>query len=114
MRTSGIHTRAALAGFSLAVVLAATGCQSDFNGQTLPSAWWQTDDVQYFPPGTEFRLSREAAAMNAAKENAALGAAPLGGPAPAPAPVPMQVPAPLGVPMGAPAEPVPPPGGLMP
>ena len=43
-----------------------TGCQSDFNGQTLPSAYYMWDDVQYFPPGPEFKLAREAAAMREA------------------------------------------------
>jgi hypothetical protein len=30
------------------------------------------DDVQYFPPGPEFKLSREAAALQAAQADAAL------------------------------------------
>lgn len=42
-----------------------TGCQVDVGGQTLPSPYYLTDDVQYFPPGPEFKLSREAAAMKA-------------------------------------------------
>jgi hypothetical protein len=102
-----------VAGLGLAAVLSAAGCQSDFNGQVLPSAWWQTDDVQYFPPGSEFRLSREAAAMQAAKRNAALGpagaAAAAQGAAGAP-PQPLQVPTPLGVPMGTPPQAMPPAG----
>lgn len=71
-----------------------TGCQVDVSGQTLPSPYWLTDDVQYFAPGTEFKLSREAAAMQAeaaAQEN--------GGAAPAPAP---------GVGMGGAPAPMPP------
>jgi hypothetical protein len=28
-----------------------------------PSGWYSNDDVQYFPPGSEFKLYREAAAM---------------------------------------------------
>lgn len=81
-----------------ALVASCTGCQLDVGGQTLPSPWWYTDDVQYFPPGPEFKLSREAAAMQAAKSDAALtgqaappapaGVVPLGagagGPPPAP------------------------------
>jgi hypothetical protein len=31
-----------------------------------------TDDVQYFPPGPEFKLQREAAAQKAYKEEQAL------------------------------------------
>jgi hypothetical protein len=78
------------------------GCQSDFNGQTLPSAWWQGDDVQYFPPGHEFKLYREAAAMKAAEASPeGLQATPMGG-GPGMAPSPMMPPSPLGMPMGAP------------
>ena len=33
-----------------------TGCQSTVGGQTLPSAYYLTDDVQYFPAGPEFLL----------------------------------------------------------
>jgi hypothetical protein len=43
----------------------AAGCQVDIAGQTLPSPWYQKDDIQYFPPGAEFKLSREAAAQKA-------------------------------------------------
>ena len=32
-------------------------------GQTLPSPYYMQDDVQYFAPGPEFKLQREAAAM---------------------------------------------------
>jgi hypothetical protein len=34
-------------------------------GQTLPSPYYLKDDVQYFPPGSEFKLAREAAAQKA-------------------------------------------------
>ena len=54
-----------LALVSLAV--AATGCQIVENGQTLPSPYYLYDDVQYFPPGPEFKLSNEAAAQKAYK-----------------------------------------------
>ncbi|MEM1303361.1 MAG: hypothetical protein AAGG46_00605 [Planctomycetota bacterium] len=47
---------------------ALTGCQIDVAGQTLPSPHYLTDDVQYFAPGPEFKLSREAAAMKEASE----------------------------------------------
>ena len=46
-----------------ATVLGATGCQVSVGGQTLPSPYYDRDDVQFFPAGTEFKLSREAAAM---------------------------------------------------
>ena len=48
---------AALAGLGL------TGCQIESGGQTLPSPYYMKDDVQYAPPGPEFKLSKEAAAM---------------------------------------------------
>lgn len=50
-------------GLLLLGALASMGCQSNYSGQTLPSPYWLQDDVQYFPPGPEFKLSREAAAM---------------------------------------------------
>jgi hypothetical protein len=49
-----------------------TGCQVDVGGQTLPSAYYMTDDVQYFQPGPEFKHAREAAALKAAREEEAL------------------------------------------
>lgn len=42
-----------------------TGCQVDISGQTLPSPYFLSDDLQYFPPGSEFVLQREADAMKA-------------------------------------------------
>ena len=42
---------------------ASTGCQMDIAGQTLPSPYYLTDDVQYYAPGPEFKLAREAAAL---------------------------------------------------
>ena len=43
-----------------------TGCQVSVGGQTLPSAYYLKDDVQYFPAGPEFKLTREAAAIREA------------------------------------------------
>jgi len=51
-----------IAGLSL------TGCQVDVGGQTLPSAYYLQDDIQYFPAGPEFKLSKEAAAQKAYKK----------------------------------------------
>lgn len=48
---------------SLLAALCATGCQVEVGGQTLPSPYWLSDDVQYFPPGAEFKLANEAAAL---------------------------------------------------
>ena len=60
--------RLALAGCGLLVALGLTGCQVDVGGQTLPSPYYMQDDVQYFPPGPEFKLAQEAAAMKTARQ----------------------------------------------
>jgi len=39
------------------------GCQVEMAGQTLPSPYYLSDDVQYYAPGPEFKLAREAAAI---------------------------------------------------
>ncbi len=57
-------TKAIVLGVGIAA-LSATGCQVQVGGQTLPSPYYLDDDVQYFAPGPEFKLSREAAAMKA-------------------------------------------------
>ncbi|MHB1038322.1 MAG: hypothetical protein ACYC35_13695 [Pirellulales bacterium] len=57
-----------LCGLGLLAALCATGCQVDVGGQTLPSPYYLTDDIQYFPPGAEFKLAKEAAAMKASAQ----------------------------------------------
>ena len=52
-----------LCGLMLVLTLASTGCQVDVAGQTLPSPYYHADDIQYFPPGPEFMLANEAAAL---------------------------------------------------
>jgi len=64
--------RVVLAVLGLLVAVGLTGCQVDVGGQTLPSPYYLSDDVQYFPPGPEFKLAREAAAMKQAAEEQAL------------------------------------------
>jgi hypothetical protein len=59
-------------GLGLLVAVCLTGCQMDIGGQTLPSAYYLSDDVQYFPPGPEFKLAREAAALKQATQEQAL------------------------------------------
>ncbi len=75
MRTSNEQRRSwrhALYGMGVCAVLGVTtGCQVDIGGQTLPSPYYQKDDIQYFPPGPEFKLSREAAAQKAFSESEA-------------------------------------------
>jgi len=56
------HTRLGC-GLLLLACLSSTGCQMDIAGQTLPSPYYMSDDVQYYAPGPEFKLAREAAAM---------------------------------------------------
>ncbi|MGW8256585.1 MAG: hypothetical protein ACWGMZ_03770 [Thermoguttaceae bacterium] len=63
--------RALLLGMGALFALAVTGCQVDVGGQSLPSPYYLTDDVQYFAPGPEFLLSREAAAMKTYNQEAA-------------------------------------------
>lgn len=64
---------AIVCGIGLAVV-SSTGCQVHVGGQTLPSSNYLKDDVQYFAPDPEFKLSREAAALKAYQaDQAALG-----------------------------------------
>ena len=62
-----VSARSALLCASVALVLSSTGCQTYELGQVLPSPGFLRDDIQYFPPGPEFKLSREAAAMKAYK-----------------------------------------------
>ena len=54
-------------GLSVAILCPAAmllaGCQVEMGGMTLPSPFYLTDDVQYYAPGPEFKLAREAAAM---------------------------------------------------
>jgi hypothetical protein len=61
--TSRRGWRGGLLVLGLFGLLGLTGCQIDVGGQTLPSPFYLNDDVQYFPPGTQFPLSKEAAAQ---------------------------------------------------
>ncbi len=58
--------RALLFCLGALVAIGVTGCQIDAGGQTLPSPYYLTDDVQYFPTGPKMKLQREADAMKAA------------------------------------------------
>ncbi|MAT68407.1 MAG: hypothetical protein CMJ58_02685 [Planctomycetaceae bacterium] len=63
--TSSTSRRLPLAAGALlaACCLGVTGCQIDVAGQTLPSPYHLEDDVQFYAPGPEFKLAREAAAL---------------------------------------------------
>ena len=56
-----------LVGLGLLTVVGVAGCQVDVGGQTLPSPYYMSDDVQYYAPGPEFKLEREAAALREAR-----------------------------------------------
>jgi hypothetical protein len=43
----------------LGLMAVSSGCQTTVGGQTLPSAYYLLDDVQYFPAGPEFVLTNE-------------------------------------------------------
>ncbi|MEM9586553.1 MAG: hypothetical protein AAGA03_04675 [Planctomycetota bacterium] len=62
-----ITTSLALVTLAATCLCGATGCQSSINGQTLPSAFYLQDDIQYFSSGPEFKLPNEAAALQAAR-----------------------------------------------
>ncbi|MDD3585564.1 MAG: hypothetical protein PHQ75_00150 [Thermoguttaceae bacterium] len=58
MKRTGLSI--ALIGMAAFVGLAAlTGCQLTENGQTLPSAYYLEDDIQFHPAGTEFQYQKE-------------------------------------------------------
>ncbi len=59
-----------LCGAAILSAVASTGCQSSIAGQTLPSAYFLSDDVQYFAKGPEFKLAKEAAAQKEARAEA--------------------------------------------
>ena len=71
-RSSFLTKRLALLSLGLLSAVTMTGCQVDVGGQTLPSATYLTDDIQYFPTGPKFKLTQEAAAMKAYSEQQAL------------------------------------------
>jgi hypothetical protein len=70
-RPSFLTKRLALLSLGLLSAVTMTGCQVDVGGQTLPSATYLTDDIQYFPTGPKFKLTQEAAAMKAYSEQQA-------------------------------------------
>ena len=87
MKAPRIRTWSGLALFATAglVLISATGCQTTIGGQTLPSAYYLTDDVQYFPAGPPDKLYQERRALEQYKAEQELGPA---GAAPAPAAAP--------------------------
>lgn len=81
IRSTTMTKRLALLGMGLLSAVTMTGCQVDVGGQTLPSATYLTDDIQYFPTGPKFKLSQEAAAMKAySEQQAQFNQGPMAGP----------------------------------
>lgn len=68
--------RIALLGFGLLATVGITGCQVDQGGQTLPSGYYMSDDVQYYAPSYEFKHQKEAAAQKAFNQEQAKRAQP--------------------------------------
>jgi hypothetical protein len=71
MKGSRRFLQTLLIGLGLLASVGLTGCQIENGGQTLPSPYYMKDDVQYFPPGPEFKLAREAAAQKAYNQDQA-------------------------------------------
>ena len=73
----------------LASCFGLTGCMAEYNGQNLPSPYYMSAQIQYYPAGPEFKLTREAAAQKEYRETEAqrVGVVPV--PVPPP-PVPAQ------------------------
>ena len=71
MNISTSHRSSRFQMLAGALLLAAcgvsTGCQIDVAGQTLPSPYHLSDDVQFYAPGPEFKLANEAAALAEAR-----------------------------------------------
>ncbi|MEX2310242.1 MAG: hypothetical protein WD738_21925 [Pirellulales bacterium] len=70
--------RLIVAAILLPAAMLLTGCQVEMAGQTLPSPFYLTDDVQYYAPGPEFKLAREAAAIQEQAEAVRSDAQPAG------------------------------------
>ncbi len=61
---------AVIAVSAASTLVCSSGCQVSVAGQTLPSAYYLYDDIQYFPAGPENKLANETAALKAAREQA--------------------------------------------
>ncbi len=58
--TNWLHFSTLLCLFAAFV---ATGCQATVGGQTLPSAYYLRDDIQFFPAGPEYLLTNQERAL---------------------------------------------------
>jgi hypothetical protein len=64
MSRPGLLTRCTLLLGVVGLLTASSGCQTTIGGQTLPSAYYLTDDIQFFPAGDEFLLPETVKAMD--------------------------------------------------
>ena len=64
--------RALLLALAVVATVGLTGCQVDIGGQTHPSPWYLTDDVQYFAEGPEFKHAVEASTQREVAQEQAL------------------------------------------
>ena len=88
MKAPQIMNWSGLALFATAglILIGTTGCQATIGGQTLPSAYFLQDDVQYFPAGPQDKLFQERRALeqyNAGQQQQLPGEAPTPGAPPA-------------------------------
>jgi hypothetical protein len=63
MKVNLLSRHAWLLLLGCAAVCCSSGCQTTIGGQTLPSAYYLKDDLQYFPPGPEFKLTKQVQAL---------------------------------------------------
>ena len=61
----------ALWGVLLASSCGLTGCMANYSGQNLPSGYYLSEQLQYYPPGPQFKLTEEANAQKAYRESQA-------------------------------------------
>ncbi len=60
--------KAALGSLTLVGCFGLTGCMGDYSGQNLPTPYYLGSQIQYFPAGPEFKLTREAGAQKEYRE----------------------------------------------
>ncbi|MEZ6055070.1 MAG: hypothetical protein R3C01_00035 [Planctomycetaceae bacterium] len=63
MKRQGLWAKLSLVAVCLTTTATFSGCQTNIGGQTLPSAYYLRDDVQFFPAGPEFLLPKQVQAI---------------------------------------------------
>ncbi|MFV0445328.1 MAG: hypothetical protein ACK5Q5_17260 [Planctomycetaceae bacterium] len=64
MTRQGMLARCTLMLGTMGLLASSSGCQTTIGGQTLPSAYYLQDDIQFFPAGDEFLLPETVKAMD--------------------------------------------------